>query len=392
MGAGASSRVDRAVLGLEVFEHYPYGILLVDRHGTVLAHNAKAAEMLGDRASELDAGRQRLACDLVGCGVKGGPLEGICLFERAASLDDPLPEVRVDLPAGAGAPAVWVTAARLRPGSPHVILELRPGAVNDRRKRTEPHWTSGPSLRIAALGRTKVDSAEGDIGGRWLENRPGQLLKFLIAERHRSVYGDEIAEKLWPDVGRGGLQSVRYYVHELRDRLEPGRRAHDPSSFLLHLGAGYQLDRRHVQIDADEFERLVDSGLACARRDDHERACEQLSAAMALYRGDFLAEEPYADWAQAERDRLRALGAEALRVLTPLHERHGNLPAASATLERLIELEPFDVDVHRELIALALRRGRRTEAVRRYSSLRQRMLTTFGEDVAFTLADLTPVD
>jgi DNA-binding SARP family transcriptional activator len=113
---------------------------------------------------------------------------------------------------------------------------------------------------------------------------------------------------------------------------------------------------------------------------------------MALYRGDFLAEEPYADWAQAERDRLRALAAEALRVLTPLHEHHGNLPAASATLERLIELEPFDVDVHRDLIELALRRGRRTEAVRRYSALRQRMLTTFGEDVSFTLADLTPVD
>jgi DNA-binding SARP family transcriptional activator len=181
-------------------------------------------------------------------------------------------------------------------------------------------------------------------------------------------------------------------VHELRDRLEPGRRAHDPSSFLLHLGAGYQLDRRHVQIDADDFERFVNSGLASARHDDHAPACEQLGAAVALYRGDFLAEEPYADWAQAERDRLRALGAEALRVLAPLHERYGNLAAAAADLERLIELEPFDVDVHRDLMALALRRGRRTEAVRRYNALRQRMLTTFGEDVAFTLADLTPVD
>jgi DNA-binding SARP family transcriptional activator len=57
-------------------------------------------------------------------------------------------------------------------------------------------------------------------------------------------------------------------------------------------------------------------------------------------------------------------------------------------LERLAELEPYDTEVHKRLIALAMRRGRRTEAVRRYNALRRRMIATFGEDLDFTLADV----
>jgi DNA-binding SARP family transcriptional activator len=51
-------------------------------------------------------------------------------------------------------------------------------------------------------------------------------------------------------------------------------------------------------------------------------------------------------------------------------------------------MEPYDLDVHRRLLTLCLQRGRRTDAVRRYASLRRRMLSVFGEDLDFTLADL----
>ena len=45
-----------------------------------------------------------------------------------------------------------------------------------------------------------------------------------------------------------------------------------------------------------------------------------------------------------------------------------------AYLERLADLEPFDTDVHRQLIALCLERRRHSDALRRYTSLRQRLL------------------
>jgi DNA-binding SARP family transcriptional activator len=51
-------------------------------------------------------------------------------------------------------------------------------------------------------------------------------------------------------------------------------------------------------------------------------------------------------------------------------------------------MDPYDLDVQRTLLRLCLRQGRRTDAVRRYTALRRRMLGVFGEDLDFTLADV----
>jgi DNA-binding SARP family transcriptional activator len=380
----------RTQLALGVFEGYPYGILVIARDGAVLAHNAAAQRLLGEQARRLDDARPCVACDLLCCRYEDGPLEKLCLFERAASSAEPLPEIRIDLPPGSGAPAVWVTAARLAPDRDLIVAELRPGRAGDRRRRTIPHWTQGPQLRIHTLGRTRVESAEGPIEGRWLENRPGQVLKYLVAERGRTVYADEIAERFWPDARARSLHGIRYFVHILRDTLEPNRGGRGASSFIVSRPSGYALNTDAIWVDADHFEREVTAGLALVD-EDRGAAQERLERGLALYGGDFLADEPYAEWAFAERDRLRRLAGDALRALVARKLEAADLDGAAADLERLAELDPYDIDMHRQLIAVTLRRGRRSDALRRYTALRHRMLSTFGEDLEFTLADLSTV-
>ena len=57
-------------------------------------------------------------------------------------------------------------------------------------------------------------------------------------------------------------------------------------------------------------------------------------------------------------------------------------------LERLAALEPFDEDVHRELISAWLRMGRWSRAARHYESFRARLLREFGALPEFELAEL----
>jgi DNA-binding SARP family transcriptional activator len=379
---GASARV-----ALQVLDAYPYGIVVARRDGRVIAHNPAAEHLLGDLADRLHDPDNRVLCEIVCCQTE--MLEGVCLLERTLADREALPEVRVDLPAGSRAPAAWVTLAPLDADGEHVVAELRPGLANDRRRRTTPHWTQGPRLYIRALGRTRVASAEGPIGGQWLENRAGQVLKYLVAERHRIAYPDDIVETLWNDAGLRNVPGVRYYIHQLRERLEPDRSGRGQSSFIARVHGGYVLQRERVTVDVDEFERHVATGLAAAAAGDDDRACRELQRGLELYGGDFLADEPYAEWAIVERDRLRSVAANGLRALADLRLAEEDVAGAASDLERLAELEPYDVDVHRRLIALALRRGRRTEAVRRYNTLRRRMRTTFGEDLDFTLADVS---
>ena len=199
------------------------------------------------------------------------------------------------MPPGSGQiTAIWVTAAAVG-ARPAAVFHLRPGDARDRRRRSDPHWLSGPELRITAFGRTRVDTPEGHLRGEWLQQRPGQLLKYLISERNRVVPADVIAETLWPGTGRQGLGNVRYFMHALREKLEPHRPRGARSSFIVTVQGGYALDRRHVRIDADDFDEAISQGLEAASRGDDDFAVERLRDALALYRGDFLADEPYAE-------------------------------------------------------------------------------------------------
>jgi DNA-binding SARP family transcriptional activator len=383
-----ASRRASASLGLQVLDSYPYGIVVARRDGRVLAHNPAAERLLGELAERLHDPDDRVLLEILGPPPEGSTLEGPWLLERALAERQPLPEVRVDLPPGARAAAAWITLAPLGESGECVIAELRPGRANDRRRRTTPHWTRGPKLRITALGRTRIESPEGPMEGRWLDNRAGQVLKYLVAARDRVAYPEEIVETLWDDARFRNAPGVRYYIHQLRQHLEPERAGRGESSFVARVQGGYVLRRETVVVDVDDFERHVDTGLAAADAGDEDRACQELERGLALYGGDFLADEPYAEWAIPERDRLRSVAGDGLRALAELRLARGDLAGAAADLERLAELEPYDVEVHRRMIALALRRGRRTDAVRRYNALRRRMIATFGEDLEFTLADV----
>ena len=371
-------------IATNVYEQLPYGLVVVDEQGNVISANPAAIEM-GWRSSD---GEPPTVChEMFACQAPQGPCHQGCLVQRAAQLGAPLPEIRIDTRPGAPVSALWVTAAPLGLEA-GVLLHLRPGDSRDRRRRSEPHWIKGPELTIKALGRIRVDSREGPLGGNWLQQRPGHILKYLVCERDRVVQAEEIAEALWPFSGRSALSSVRHFIHGLRDKLEPGRSARTPSRFIVTVRGGYAINRRHVRIDADTFTEAARGGLDAAERGEDELAAQLLELSISLYRGDLLEDEPYAEWAMAERDRLRALATSGVRTLARLALARSDRDAAIGHLERLAEFEPFDSEVHRELLRVLLSAGRRTEALRRYSTFRARVSREFGAEPEFALADL----
>jgi DNA-binding SARP family transcriptional activator len=368
----------------EVFRRFPYGLLVVDREGKLVSSNLCANQLIeatGHNPTELTC------CQLLGCRTESTVLFDACVTELALTHGDSLPEIRVDIAAGEEVEAMWVAAAPFGEEGEHVVLQLRPGIAGDRRRRTDPHWMSGPRLRIHTLGRTVIESPDGPIGGSWLDQRTGQLLKYLIAERHRAVHADEIGESIWPDADFAIAASVRYYIHALRRKLEPLRGHREQSTFVLSGAGCYRLNLENIQVDADEFEKHVRTGLAAIELAPLT-AAEQIERGLAVYRGDFLADTPYADWAMLERHRLHDLACTGLRSLTQLRLDRGLVDGAIGSLERLAILQPYDEEVHRRLIELYIERGRRSEAVRRYASLRVRIRRTFGHDPSFTLAGL----
>jgi DNA-binding SARP family transcriptional activator len=253
--------------------------------------------------------------------------------------------------------------------------------------RTAQHVTGVvPDYRIHSLGPLRVDGPDGSLQGDWVEQRPGELLRFLVCERRQIVPADAIGEALWPRAGPGAANTVRHFVHALRRRLEPGRCSRAAPSAVVCRRGGYGLDPAHVWVDADEFEGQAALGAAAVEDGRPGRGRLHLERALELYRGDFLSDDPYAEWALRERERLRAIACDVLRSLVSV--AGGSPERRTEHLEQLAELEPFDDDVHRELISAWLGMGRWSRAARHYESFRVRLLREFGALPQFELRQL----
>jgi DNA-binding SARP family transcriptional activator len=372
------------------FGKSPFGFVLTDGEGRVLSVNDRAAALLSVDGAASRPGMTccELICDPIGRqGRAGGDA---CLTRRAVSAGRALPETRVELRRNGATHAVYLTASPIDVAEARVVVYLRPEDPRDRRRRAgaPARALAPPALRIHTLGRTRVEANGVDVGGEWLDHRPGQLLKYLICERQRVVTSDEIADALWPNAGPLTRNSVRHQVHALRERLEPERISRGRSRFIVTRRGGYMLDPEQVWLDAEQFEAEGREGLTLLAQGTAAEASARLERALALYKGDLFAENLYAEWAFEERDRLRELAGRGLRAMVGIARSTGDLDTAAANARRLAAMEPFDMDVQREFLEICLSRGRRSEAVRRYAIVRKRAKREFGQEPDFTLGDL----
>jgi DNA-binding SARP family transcriptional activator len=355
----------------------PAGILIVSEGRRVLAWNAAVEDLLGDAVESATT-----CCEALGCGRPGTPLADICLAELALARRTPLPEMVIEPPGRPGR-RVAVTVTQFSRGSSRSLLfELRPTEAAVARA---PKLRSAGKIHIRTLGETVVETEGGDLRGDWLDQRPGRLLKFLVAHRYTPMHADAIAEALWPRARPDTANTVRHFIHLLRERLEPERRRYARSAFVLARNGGYVLNPDCVSVDADEFEREANAGLIAFAAHERPLAVDHLKRALDLYRGDFLLDERFEDWAMTERERLRDLVIRPLRLLAKLTD---DQDAAAGYFERLAEMEPLDVDIHRELISLWLHQGRRGRALRHYRALQSRLMRELGERVTLDLAEL----
>jgi DNA-binding SARP family transcriptional activator len=218
-----------------------------------------------------------------------------------------------------------------------------------------PAREEADQVAVRTLGGLSVFRGQVPLGGPWLEQRPGDLLALLVAERGRAIAAEEVAETLWPDRGAAALGTVHHFVSVLRDRLEPDRPRGNPAGAIETVGRGYRLGGR-VIVDADRFAAHAAAGVEAWRARARSRALRELSAAEALYGGPFLGERAEPWIVLLERERLRALAADVWRALIELAQEVGDLEAAERHLARLAEQEPYDDDVGRHAVSLAAKR------------------------------------
>ena len=230
-------------------------------------------------------------------------------------------------------------------------------------------------FEIRLLGEPEVARIddEGRTVLRWrLRRALGTLLFLALSEGHRARK-EALVEALWAETEEG---AVRRNFHPT---LSETRRT---------LGAGVEtLSCRHSVyslaeevdwwVDAEAFESAVEAGYEHRRREEPEAAVECWRQAWKLYRGPLLAADE-SPWTTDPRLRLQELYLGMLRGLGELASTHEEPTLAIDAYRSLLLEEAYEEPVHRALMELYARRGRRDLVRRQYVRLQELLLDDLG--------------
>jgi DNA-binding SARP family transcriptional activator len=103
---------------------------------------------------------------------------------------------------------------------------------------------------------------------------------------------------------------------------------------------------------------------------------QPLHAALALYRGDFLEgfyvrDAPdFEQWVLVQRAHYRETIVQGIHALATFADQHGDLPHAIIYTRRLLALEPWREEAHRQLMLLLARSGQRAAALAQFEICR----------------------
>lgn len=281
----------------------------------------------------------------------GGRLRGIVVLDRGVTAPDPPGPDLVPLLAMAAQ-----VAARLVPdradtsavgataGSATPVLEIHCLGGFEVRLHGQP-------IPTAAFGRKKALT----------------LLKLLVLRAGNPISRVALAEQLWPGVDeRAGANRLHGVLHALRSTIEPFR---EQRRWLFACNIGdlcyFNMESPHWT-DLFAFRRHAAGAHEAERRGRREEAIRHLESALRLYRGDLLADEPYASWCDLERAELRHRYIDMTGRLADLWFAEGEALRGISWLRRGLLADPLREDVHQKLIRALIALGRRPEALGQY--------------------------
>ncbi len=188
------------------------------------------------------------------------------------------------------------------------------------------------------------------------------LLIYLMCEADRPHQREQLMTLLWPGMPQESAQAnMRQTLYRLRKLIpEVKGRNGDVVPFLV-------TDRQTIQInpDADYF---LDVAVF---------ASSAPAQAIALYRGDFLADfylpdsEAFEEWVTSRRADYRRRVLEMMAEETAVHLQKAAYDRAIQLAQRQIEIDNLRESSHRQLMEAWARKGRRREALSHYDTLRQ---------------------
>ena len=208
-------------------------------------------------------------------------------------------------------------------------------------------------LKVKLFGEFRVWRGDAPIGPKeWGGQKPRSLLKLLLTRPGHIFSRDAILEAVWPSVfPENAERSLRVTISLLRRALEPELERGSDSRYILSKRPGYLFDwSSDCDVDAWKLEEHQKRAEAAWKAGELDEAIGECRAALDLARGEFLAEDPYADWAMEARQEWRERQLSVLSLLSECFAQKGRYTEAIEACEDALALEKYSEELHRRLM------------------------------------------
>jgi DNA-binding SARP family transcriptional activator len=211
----------------------------------------------------------------------------------------------------------------------------------------------------------------------WSSGRGRAVFEYLLVNRHSKVRRDRLMNMFWPEVTSDAARnSLNVAIHGLRQSL---RAAVGDTPVVIHQDQAYFIEPHlGIWLDIEVFEEQLKAAHQHLESAELMRAEVAFEAATWLYQGEFLADDPYEEWAMVPREHLRLCYLDALDRLSALRLNSGDYADCVAVCLKLLGCDSCREDAHCRLMRCYSRQGQVQLAIRQYHSCVVALRTELG--------------
>ena len=197
------------------------------------------------------------------------------------------------------------------------------------------------------------------------------LLAILLMHRNQAIGADRLVELLWgEDSPETAQHSLQVHVSQLRKVLPANTLVSQPPGYLLHAD-----DR---EVDAIQFEAAAAAAKQRLESGDLDQAVQGFRSALALWRGEPLADVASAPFALGEVARLNELRLRAFEECIDAELALGRHADQLPELEGLVAEYPLRERLRGQLMLALYRSGRQAEASEAFHKTRALLIDQLG--------------
>jgi len=220
------------------------------------------------------------------------------------------------------------------------------------------------TMEVCCLGPFQVRICFKKVQ-EWHSTKAKSVLKYLVTHSGRPISRDTLMEALWPEseptLANNNLKAA---IRSLRQTLALAHGADQEFPWILFQEGSYMINpEADLWTDMEQFEFHWRAARQLEKDCRPVEAIGQHELAEALYRGEYLQDDPYEEWTTLRREALKDTYLAILGKLADHSIHSDDYEGCIVYCQKILNKDPCREDAYRRLMCSYSRLGNRNRAI-----------------------------